>query len=80
MCLLIIIIVVENILIIICSRLIDIGLWIYVDFYKINWFCLCIVILVFDGDLFVIVEILIILLCNMEVVVNGSYRFGCWIF
>lgn len=77
MCLSITIIVVENISITTCSRLIDSRPRIYVDFYKINRPCLCTVTSGFNGDLLVTAKTLTISSCNTNVVVNGSHTFGC---
>lgn len=77
MCLSITIIVVGNISITTCNRVLKSGPRIYVDFNKINQTCECTVTSGFDGDLLVKAETLTIPSCNTKVVVNGSHRFGC---
>ncbi|XP_065926759.1 uncharacterized protein [Magallana gigas] len=61
-----------------CSRALNSGPRIYVDFNKINQPCECTVALIgFAGDLLVTAETLTIISCNTKVVVNGSHTFGC---
>lgn len=72
------IIVVRNISITNCSRSLESGPQIYVDFNKINEPCECTVNFIgFAGVLLVTAETLTLPSCNTEVVVNGSHRFGC---
>lgn len=48
-----------------CEGMMKYGLVVYVDFYKINWICNCVVILLFDGDLFVLLMKVVLYYCNI---------------
>lgn len=55
----------EDSLVISCEGVMKYGLVVYVDFYKINCLCICIVMLLFVGDLIVMLREVVVFVCNM---------------
>lgn len=67
----------EKSLIISCDGLKKDGLVVFVDFYEIKCLCICIVIMLFVGELLVILKEVIISFCKIWVSVLFGIIFGC---
>lgn len=59
-----------------CEGLTKYGSFVYVDFYKINRPCTCIVTTMFDGTLLVI-SWAVVQVCNTQIVIDKSLIMGC---
>lgn len=68
---------VENSLITTCEGSTETGPAVYIDFYKINRPCTCIVVSLFDGELLVISREEIVHFCNTRVTIEKDIIFGC---
>lgn len=60
-----------------CEGMTKYGSAVYVDFYKINRTCNCVVTSLFDGDLLVALKTVVVHLCNTQIKVNKTILFRC---
>lgn len=61
-----------------CDGLVKLGFFVFVDMKKIGCLCICIVNVLFVGDLFVMLFKVNLFLCNIRVRVNSIVIFNCY--
>lgn len=64
-------------IVICCDGMIKFEKYLYVDFSKINYLCFCIVIVLFLGNIIVMLWKVEYFECNNRVIVNNSVIFNC---